>query len=196
MKILRKSLIVLLFLTSFVLVSCKSNTTSNKTTSNTSNNTSNTTVYYLPDNLNGGGEALEGELSETSISSYIDTSYEDLTEFELSEDEENKTLIDLSNLSSGDYTGYSLSKKGKLSITTEGTYELTGALSGFISVDAIEGDIKIILNNVTVTVPETTASAAIVFKGSDTDTVGKRVLVVKSNTTNTLTDSILCLSGI
>ena len=143
------------------------------------------------DFLGGGGTATEVSPTGTTSDTYQDDSLDELTTLQLDDSNTDATVIDLSTLSTGDYEGYSLSKKGKLTISAAGVYQLSGNLTGYISVDAIEGDVRIILAGVSITVPDATASAAIVFKGSDTDAVGQRILTILDGTTNTLQDSAI-----
>ena len=143
------------------------------------------------DFLGGGGTATAASPTDVDSDTYVDNSYYDLTSDQQTTSVEGAILINLDTLTKGDYEGYSFSKKGKLTISTGGVYQLVGSLSGCVSVDAISDNVRIILAGVNITVPEETASAAIVFKGSDTETVGERTLTVLEGTTNVLTDSAL-----
>lgn len=170
-------IISLLFLV-FGLASCNSST-------------NNTTDQEQIDFLGGGGTATAASPTDVVADDYEDSSYYELSDLQSDSSNTDAIMIDLSTLTTGDYEGYSLSKKGKLTISAGGVYQLSGTLNGCVSVDAIADDVRIILAGVNITVPEATAAATIVFKGSDTEEVGQRVLTVLEGTTNYLTDSIL-----
>lgn len=130
------------------------------------------TTFDPWDKLGGGKEATVGNLIDLDEEDYIPSFTIDSDSLDTSE--ENATLVNLSNLSTTQYT-----------ITKSGKYLFTGNYNGSIVVESCkEEKVHIILNGVNITPSNTSSLPAILFK----KTTGKRIITVKENTTNTLKD--------
>lgn len=134
------------------------------------------------DQMGGGGTGED--TPESDLKSDDIEKPDDLDDDKLKEDTEDAILIDLSNLEAE--TTYYTYKKDTLTITTEGTYELTGSLNGALVIDGDAKDTRIILNGVSIITTDTQDTAAITFKKNSS----LRVLTIKEGTTNTLKDSV------
>lgn len=148
------------------------------------------------DNLGGGGEGSDvTDYSTELIGDYLLTDAKALItsdDFSYSESASDCYVINLSELPSADLssvTAYSF-KSGELKISQSGTYILSGELSGSISVDDTEGDVRLVLNGAKICTTQSQTSAAIVFKKPKTDIIANRIITVNAGTVNELSDSV------
>ena len=124
------------------------------------------------DKLGGGKEATVGTLIDLDEEAYQPSfsNSEDL----LNTDEDGSTIVNLSNLTTSQYT-----------ITKAGKYSFNGNFNGSIVVESCgDGNVQLFLNGVTITPSSTSSLPAILFK----KTTGKRIITIKENTTNILKD--------
>ncbi len=153
-----------------------------------SDNGSSSESWFDPwDNLEGGGVASDGEVSKEEADDYLNDSSSVKEEWREPETEvEGVVSIDLSTLTEDNAPAGTSFKKGTLKIEEAGVYSLSGTLVGSVEVDKIDGAVQLILNGVTISTPEDSTSAAIVFK----ETKAERILTVNADTVNTLSDSV------
>lgn len=138
------------------------------------------------DNLNGGGTASDGELSKENASDYTPES-EVKEEWKEPEVEiEGAVHINLSTLAADNAPDGTEFANGTLTVKEGGRYALSGSLTGNIVVKDTDGSVQIFLNGATVSTPQTSACAALVFE----KTSSERMLTVVKNTVNTLSDSV------
>ena len=138
------------------------------------------------DNLNGGGTASDGELSKENASDYTPES-EVKEEWKEPEAEiEGAVHINLSTLAADNAPDGTEFANGTLTVKEGGRYALSGSLTGNIVVKDTDGSVQIFLNGATVSTPQTSACAALVFE----KTSSERMLTVVKNTVNTLSDSV------
>ena len=124
-----------------------------------------------------------GGNQQGEVSSESDTTYElyDISSYlnqEVSLPLENYS-IDLSNIDLSVVT----IEDNNIVITKSGNYEFTGSYQGSIIIEDTDGKVNVILNNVTLNSVDT---ATIYFKKTSED----RILTVKDNTINTLTNEL------
>lgn len=135
------------------------------------------------DHLGGGGIGEEVEEEDVVVDD-LPTS-DDVEDNITSDDEEISDVvnIDLNNLSSNNNFIY---ENNILTISNNGVYILSGSLNGAVCIEGEADKIQVILDNVIISTLDSQNCAAIVFKKND----GERILTIKENTTNTLSDSI------
>ncbi len=150
-------------------------------------NSSSSESWFDPwDHLEGGGLASDGDVSKDSASDYLpDSSVKE--EWKEPETEvEGVVNVDLSALTAENAPAGTKLENGTLTIKEGGMYALSGKLVGNIVVKDSDGAVQLILDNATVTTPETSVSAAILFEKTDAE----RILTAKAGTVNTLSDSV------
>lgn len=124
------------------------------------------------DKLGGGKEATVGTLIDLDEEAY-QPSFSNSDDL-LNTDEVGSTIVNLSNLTTSQYT-----------ITKAGKYSFNGNFNGSIVVESCgDGNVQLFLNGVTITPSSTSSLPAILFK----KTIGKRIITIKENTTNILKD--------
>ena len=124
------------------------------------------------DKLGGGKEATVGTLIDLDEEAY-QPSFSNSDDL-LNTDEVGSTIVNLSNLTTSQYT-----------ITKAGKYSFNGNFNGSIVVESCgDGNVQLFLNGVTITPSSTSSLPAILFK----KTTGKRIITIKENTTNILKD--------
>ena len=122
------------------------------------------------DKLGGGKEATVGTLIDLDEEAY-QPSFSNSDDL-LNTDEVGSTIVNLSNLTTSQYT-----------ITKAGKYSFNGNFNGSIVVESCgDGNVQLFLNGVTITPSSTSSLPAIIFK----KTTGKRIITIKENTTNIL----------
>ena len=137
------------------------------------------------DNMGGGGTAESVGASKVSVADYAPDSYIVVSDEQKAVGAENATAVDLSSLSDATAPAGTSFQKNKLTVSSAGVYVLTGKLNGCISVEGVDGTVRLILNGAEISTTAEQTSAAIVFKQTDS----LRILTVAEGTTNTLSDS-------
>lgn len=138
------------------------------------------------DNLNGGGTASDGELSKESASDYAPDSDIDEAWKNPETTMEGAIEIDLSTITNENAPDGVKFEDGTLTIKEAGKYALSGSLVGNIVVKNTDDRVQLFLNGATISTPQTSANAALVFE----KTSAERILTAVANTVNTLSDSV------
>lgn len=146
------------------------------------------------DNLGGGGVGTDfTDYSDVTASEYlIEELINDNSSGDYAYDEsENCYKIDLNGLNVADLSGitaYSY-KNNELKIKAGGVFVLSGNFSGSVTVNDTTESVRIVLDGVNIRTTDEQNCAAIVFKKPDGETISERILTVKENTVNILSDS-------
>lgn len=136
------------------------------------------------DNLNGGGTAVGGEISDEKAEDYA-PSTTTLTDEQKATGTSGATAIDLSALTADNAPTGTAFADGTLTISTAGVYALSGSMVGNVVVKNTDGTVRLVLNGANISTPSTSVSAAVVFE----KTSALRVLTVANGTRNVLSDS-------
>lgn len=142
------------------------------------------TLFDPWDNLNGGGTATSGDISDETTSDYAPSSVQ-LSDGQKETGTTGAVNIDLSQLSAENSPEGTSFENGTLTINEGGVYALNGNLTGNVVVKDTEETVRLVLNGATISTPKTSVSAAILFE----KTSSLRVLTVADGTVNTLSDS-------
>lgn len=167
---MKKSIFLLLALSLFAFAGC---------------NGTGEAIFDPWDNLNGGGTATGGEISNEAATDYKPGS----TEITAAQKETGGTGavdIDLSGLTAENAPDGTTFENGVLTVKNGGVYALNGNLTGNVVVKDTNDTVRLVLNGVTISTPTDSVSAAIVFE----KTSSLRILTVAENTVNTLSDSV------
>lgn len=160
------SLIITIFLLTLTISSCKKN---------------NPPKY---DDLGGGQIADDVEENKMERKDLlINEEIENPSSEKLCTEYNDIKYIDLNKLQSN--TNYKF-ENDVLKINNSGIYELSGVLNGCVEVNGNPDTIVLILNNTVIKTTDTQTSPAITFKAHE----GKRILSIKENTYNLLSDSV------
>ncbi len=138
------------------------------------------------DNLEGGGTAEDGEVSDEKADDYLQPDDADKEEDWQESDVEGAVNIHFSTLTADNAPEGTEFEDGTLTIKADGVYALNGTFTGNVVVKDSDGAIQVMLNNATIVTPEDSASAAILFEKTGKD----RVLTAVSGTVNTVSDSV------
>ena len=137
------------------------------------------------DELGGGGNADVGENEDLTIDSYSPLEIVEVKDSQKETSDLNCITIDLGNLVNLP-SGVSY-EDDELVISSKGVYLLKGEFVGSVVVESCDDeDVRLILDNVTISTTQTSLNPAILIK----KTSGLRVITVKEGTTNTLKDSL------
>ena len=137
------------------------------------------------DELGGGGNADVGENEDLTIDSYSPLEIVEVKDSQKETSDLNCITIDLGNLVNLP-SGVSY-EDDELVISSKGVYLLKGEFVGSVVVESCDDeDVRLILDNVTISTTQTSLNPAILIK----KTSGLRVITVKEGTTNTLNDSL------
>lgn len=148
------------------------------------------------DNLGGGKEGIDiSDYSDETAGAYLlDSVKNDTSSSDGSYDESasNCYTINLDNIKTADLsniTAYSY-KDDEIKIKASGVFVLSGEFLGTITINDTEDIIQLVLNGVSIATTDSQDTAAIVFKKPEGDTISERILTIKENTTNIISDSI------
>lgn len=125
----------------------------------------------------GGNEV--GDVSAKTVLTASDYSYYEISKPVISEE----NIVDV-NLQNPEAEGITF-VDNLLTITNGGTYRLYGNLKGAVSVDSVEEDVTIILDNANITTLDSQSCAALVFKKNSRN----RTLYLNPDSYNSLSDS-------
>lgn len=169
-----------------LFVSCGGGTAESSRNDAFTDGSASSNSFFAPwDNMGGGGTAESTGVSQTSIADYAPDGYISVSEGQRDVSTENATAVDLSALSADTAPAGTSFKNDKLTISSAGVYVLTGRLDGCVSVDGVDGTVRLVLNDAEIFTTAEQTGAAIAFKKTDS----LRVLTVAEGTKNTLSDS-------
>ena len=185
----RKWIILIAILTLIAVFAAACSGLNGETTTDTSVDGGNGETAVTESEIASARAEVAETLSEEEASDYLSSETVAVSEEQTEDaaDEEGAVSIDLSTLTKENAPSGTAYKDNVLTIKAAGTYVLTGTLNGAVSVNKdIEGTVRIVLAGATIKTLDTQATAAIVFKQSDS----LRILTIADGTVNEVSDSV------